>query len=90
MDSELDSFPYCDSPVAAQSSPSVPKNHSPLPNEASSPQADELEKSPPYFTPAPYWSKLRPFCNTFASSRDKTVAEASQLASLVKKKLKRL
>jgi hypothetical protein len=78
MDSDLDSFPYRDSPVAAQSSPSVHKNLSLLPNAASGPRADKLEKSPPYFTPAPYQSK------------DKTVAEASQLASLVKKKLKRL
>jgi hypothetical protein len=90
MDSDLCTFLYSDSPLAAQSSPSVRETLSPLPHAASSPPADEFENSPPHPTPAPYRSKLRPRCNTIASSHDKTVVEASQRALLAKKKLKRL
>jgi hypothetical protein len=90
MDSDLCTFPYNGSPLAAQPSPSVREALSPLPHATPDPPADEFENPPLHPTPAPYRSKLRPRRNTIASSRDKTVIEASQRAQLAKKKIKRL
>jgi hypothetical protein len=63
---------------------------SPLPNAASGPPAVKPEYSLPYFTPTPHRLKLRPHHITIASSRDKTVAEASQRTTLVKKNMKKM
>jgi hypothetical protein len=83
MTSDSNSPPYHDTASGLENSPRVSEDLPAQPTIGPEVAADEIDLSPPYTTPAPFRSKLRPRINTFPN-RDVTLMEVKQRASQVR------
>jgi hypothetical protein len=86
MASDPNSPPYHDTVSGSENSPRVSEDLPAQPTIGPEVAVNEIELSPPYATPAPYRSKLRPRVNTFPN-RDITLIEVKKRANQAKKRL---